>query len=155
MREFTHRLVIDAPPAAVLDAFFDADALGVWWQASRAVCIPRPFGSYAVGWDTTEWRDEVLGPLGGTLHGTVMEFKVGQEFFVADTYWIPPEGNPIGPMALEAVCRPEADRTQLLLRQSGFDESSRRWASYYDIVAAGWVPTLSSLKKYLEDRWAD
>jgi len=84
-----------------------------------------------------------------------MEFKVGQEFFVADTYWIPPEGDPIGPMALEAVCRPEADRTQLLLRQSGFDESSRRWASYYDIVAAGWVPTLNSLKKYLEDRWAD
>jgi hypothetical protein len=27
MREFAHSLVINAPPAAVLDAFFDAEAL--------------------------------------------------------------------------------------------------------------------------------
>ena len=58
------------------------------------------------------------------------------------------------PMALEAVCRPEGDGTQLVLRQSGFDESNPRWARYYDIVAAGWVPTLNSLKQYLEARWA-
>jgi uncharacterized protein YndB with AHSA1/START domain len=155
MREFTHSLVIDAPPAAVLDAFFDAEALEVWWEVSRAVCVPRPLGSYAVEWETTESRDDVLGPLGGAFHGTVMEFKTGREFFVADAYWLPPEGDPIGPMALEAVCTPEGDRTLLFVRQSGYDESSPRWARYYDIVSAGWILTLDSLKKYLEDRWAD
>jgi uncharacterized protein YndB with AHSA1/START domain len=30
MREYAHTLTINAPPAAVLDAFFDADALAVW-----------------------------------------------------------------------------------------------------------------------------
>ena len=154
MREFAHSLVIDAPPAAVLDAFFDAEALGVWWEVSRAVCVPRPLGSYALEWETTESRDAVLGPLGGAFHGTVMEFRAGLEFFVADAYWLPPEGDPIGPMALEAVCRPEGDRTLLSVRQSGYDESSPHWARYYDIVSAGWIPTLNSLKKYLEDRWA-
>ena len=66
--------------------------------------MPRPLGSYAVEWEPTEWRDEVLGPLGGAFHGTVMEFKPGREFFVADLYWLPPDGDPIGPMALEATC---------------------------------------------------
>ncbi len=61
MLEFTTDLVIVAPPAKVLDAFFDAKALAVWWQAKHAVCVPRPLGSYAVEWEPTEWRDDILG----------------------------------------------------------------------------------------------
>ena len=154
MREFTHSLVIKAPPAAVLDAFFDAGAMATWWQVSGAVCTPRPLGSYAVEWDPTEWRDEVLGPLGGAFHGTVMEFRPGREFFVADLYWLPPEGDPIGPMALEATCQIQGERTLLHLRQSGYDTSSPRWSRYYEIVSVTWVSALEALKKYLEDRWA-
>ena len=110
----------------MLDAFFDAEALATWWQATRSVCMPRPLGSYAVEWEPTEWRDEMLGRLGGALHGTVMEFKPGREFFLADTYWLPPDGDPIGPMALEATCRrPRGDDTLLHVRQSGYDERAR------------------------------
>ena len=154
MREFAHSLVINAPPAVVLDAFFDAEALAVWWRVSRAVCIPRPLGSYAVEWEPTEWRDEMLGRLGGTFHGTVMEFEPGREFFLADAYHLLPEGEPIGPMALEATCTPQGDGTLLHLRQSGHDASSPRWTRYYDIMSAGWIPSLEAMKKYLEDRWA-
>jgi uncharacterized protein YndB with AHSA1/START domain len=154
MREFAHSLVIKAPPAAILDAFFDAEALATWWQASRAVCTPRPLGGYAVEWDPTEWRDEVLGPLGGAFHGTVMEFRPGREFFVADLYWLPPEGDAIGPMAFEAICQPQGEQSVLNVRQSGYDASSARWSRYYDIVSVNWVSALEALKKYLEDRWA-
>ena len=84
--------------------------MAIWWQVSRAVCTPRPLGSYAVEWDPTDWRDEVLGRLGGAFHGTVMEFRPGREFFVADLYWLPPEGDPIGPMALEATCQTQGDQ---------------------------------------------
>ena len=153
MREFAHRVLISAPPAAVLDAFFDAEALGVWWQAARSVCTPRPLGSYAIEWEPTESRDDVLGRLGGALHGTVIEFRPGREFFVADLYWLPPEGDPIGPMALEATCVPQGDQALLHLRQSGYDDSSPRWSRYYDIASANWVDALDALKKYLEDRW--
>jgi uncharacterized protein YndB with AHSA1/START domain len=153
MREFTHTLVIHAPPAAVLDAFFDAAALARWWNVSNAVCVPRPFGSYAVEWAPTEWRDEVLGRLGGSFHGTVIEFRPGREFLLADVYWLPPDGEPVGPMALEATCTPEADATLLKLRQSGCDDSSARWMRYYDITATGWPAALQALKAYLEDKW--
>jgi uncharacterized protein YndB with AHSA1/START domain len=153
MKEFTHRLVINAPPAAVLDAFFDAEALAVWWEVSRAVCLPRPFGSYAVEWEPTEWRDDLLGRLGGAFHGTVVEFTPGSNFFVADMYWHPPDGDPIGPMALEATCTPQGDATLLSLRHSGYDPANERWSRYYDIMGNGWTVALTTLKGYLEERW--
>jgi len=153
MREFAHSLTIDAPPAVVLDAFFDADALVAWWQVKRSLCVPRPLGSYAVEWETTGWRDEVLGRLGGAFRGTVIEFQPGREFFVADAYWLPPDGNPIGPMALTATCTPHGNRTVLYVRQSGW-EDSRRWSRYYEVVAAGLTPALDELKKYVEQRWS-
>lgn len=149
MREFTHSLVIMAPPARVIEAFFDPAALAVWWQAKASVCIPRPLGSYAVTWEPTEWHDEVLGRLGGTLHATVMEFKAGREFFLADTYWLAPDGDPVGPMALEVTCHRHPWESELRLRQSGYEDGVR-WARYYDVIAPGWERALGSLKAYLE-----
>jgi len=154
VREFAHSLVINAPPAAVLDAFFDSESLAVWWQVSRSVCIPRPLGSYAVEWPPTEWRDEHLGRLGGAFHATVMEFTPGEEFFLADAYWLPPDGDPLGPMALEATCSLQGDGTLLHVRQSGCDPNSPRWLRYYDIISTGWMLALEALKTHLEDRWA-
>jgi uncharacterized protein YndB with AHSA1/START domain len=153
-REFAHSLVINAPPAAVLDAFFDPEALKAWWQVNRSLCVPRPLGSYAVEWATTEWRDELLGRLGGALHATVIDFKPGREFFLADAYWLPPDGPPIGPMALEATCSIQRDGTLLHVRQSGWDSTSPRWSRYYDIISTGWMLALETLKTHLEDRWA-
>src|SRR4030095_6543545 len=101
MKDFTHSLTIDAPPAGVLAAFFTHDSLASWWHVTRSLCVPRPLGVYAVEWDATEWRDEVLGRLGGAFKGTVIEFKPGREFFIADAYWLPPDGEPIGPMGFD------------------------------------------------------
>ena len=141
--------MIVAPPAKVLDAFFDADALATWWDATQSVCIPRPLGSYAVSWAPTTWRDEILGRLGGTLHGTVMEFKPGREFFVADTYWLPPDGGAIGPMALEVTCSRHPWGTQLHLRQSGYEEGVR-WRRYYEVIVPLWHRALESLRTFAE-----
>jgi uncharacterized protein YndB with AHSA1/START domain len=38
-------LVIKSPPSRVLKAFFDADALGAWWQAAHSVTTPRVLGA--------------------------------------------------------------------------------------------------------------
>ena len=154
MREFTHSLTIAAPPAAVLDAFFQHDALATWWHVTRSLCVPRPLGVFAVEWTPTVWKDEVLGRLGGAFRGTVIEFKAGREFFIADAYWLPPDGEPIGPMALEATCTALGDRTVLKVRQSGWDDSPR-WTRYYDLVATGFTVALDQLKAYVESRWND
>jgi uncharacterized protein YndB with AHSA1/START domain len=145
--------VIVASPEQVLKAFFDADALGAWWQVAHSVTIPRMLGPYAVEWAPTYFRDDVLGRLGGVFRGTVMQFDPGQGFFIADCFWLPPDGDPIGPMALEVRCTPAgpdvAAGTRVHVRQSGFEESVR-WRRYYEIVGDGWERALGSLRSLLE-----
>lgn len=144
-------VTIGAPPERVLGAFFSGDDLAEWWQVARSVTVARPLGTYAVEWHTTDFRDEVLGRLGGAFHGTVMEYRAGQELFIADAYWSPPDGDPIGPMALVITCTPPADAsgTQLVVRQSA-DDDGLRWQRYFEVVAGGWPRALGALKQYLE-----
>jgi uncharacterized protein YndB with AHSA1/START domain len=151
MREFTHNLSIEAPPAAVLDAFFQPEALAAWWRVTRSFCTPRPLGGYSLEWQPTEWRDETLGRLGGAFRGTVIEFRTGREFFVADAYWLPLDGEPLGPMALEAQCTVSGSHTILDVRQSGW-EDSRRWSRYYEILATTFPVALGDLRDYVESR---
>ena len=153
-------LVIKAPPSRVLKAFFDADALGAWWQAARSVTTPRVLGAYAIEWTATDFEDDILGRLGGVFRGTVMQFDPGRGFLVADAFWLPPDGEPFGPMALEVTCAPvtSAGRmslppadlaTEIRVVQSGFEHSAR-WERYHEVVSAGWKRALTSLKMLLE-----
>jgi hypothetical protein len=104
-------------------------------------------------WPPTEFRDDVLGRLGGVFRGTVMQFDPGHGFFVADCYWLPPDGDPIGPMALEVRCTPEGPEpgaaTRVQVRQSGFEETPR-WRRYYEVAGHGWQRALNSLRSLLE-----
>jgi len=149
MHEFDHSLSIEAPASRVLDAFFDHADLEAWWHVSRSLCHPRSFGSYALEWPPTEWKDDLLGRLGGAFRGTVIEFKAGREFFVADAYWLPPDGEPIGPMSLQVTCTTLDARVVLRVRQSGWDKSPR-WSRYYEVLSANLTRSLNELKTHLE-----
>lgn len=147
---FEHSVLIAAPPARVLAAFFDPRALASWWQAIRSVTTPRALGVYAIEWQPTEERDELLGRLGGVFHGTVLEYVQGRELYVGDAWWIPPDTDPIGPMALEISCRSDVPATcRLVVRQSGFEEGPR-WRRYYGVIDHGWRSSLIALKTYVE-----
>jgi uncharacterized protein YndB with AHSA1/START domain len=143
---------IAAPPNRILRAFFEPDALNAWCQVKHAVTLPRVLGPYAVTWPVTEFRDEVLGRLGGVFRGTVMQFQAGHGFFVADVYFLPPDGDPIGPMAFEVTCTPAADNqssTHVRVSQRGFEEGAR-WRRYYEVISIGWQHSLAALKALLE-----
>ena len=143
-------IVIAAPSGLVLRAFFDADALGAWWQVSHSVTTPRALGAYAVEWAPTDFRDEILGRLGGVFRGTVLQVQPSHGFVVADAFWLPPDGDPIGPMALEVSCEAIAENsTRVRVTQTGFEESVR-WRRYYEVVKHGWERALGSLKSLLE-----
>jgi uncharacterized protein YndB with AHSA1/START domain len=142
-------VVIAAPPARILKAFFEPDALNAWLQVSHAVTTPRLLGPYAMAWPATEFRDETLGRLGGVFRGTVMQYQAGHGFFVADVYFLPPDGDPIGPMAFEVTCTPEASSTRVHVTQRGFEEGAR-WRRYYEVIAPGWERALLALKALLE-----
>src|SRR5262245_38493077 len=140
---------IAAPPALVMRAFFDPDALGAWWNVGRSVTTPRVLGPYVVEWRPTEFRDEILGRLGGVFCGTIMQFEAGRGFFVADAFWLPPDGDPIGPMALEITWAPSQSGTEVHVVLRGFEESVR-WRRYYEVVTVGWQSALKSMKVLLE-----
>ena len=146
---FDTSLLIRAAPSRVIAAFFDPQALAIWWQAVRSVTVPRPFGVYAVEWAPSEFRDELLGHLGGVFHGTVVDVKPGQSFFVADAWWLPPEGEPVGPMGLEVTCTMDGPACRLRVEQHGYEESAR-WRRYYEVIGAGWHSSLAALKRHLE-----
>lgn len=147
--EFELSVLISAAPTRVLSAFFDPRALAEWWQVTRAVTSPRTMGVFAIEWEPTEDADEILGRLGGVFHGTVMEYVPGRELFIADAWWLPPDGEPIGPMSLEISCQMSGPACRLVVRQTGFEESER-WRRYYAVIAAGWRSSLAALKLYLE-----
>jgi len=143
-------IAIAAPPGVILKAFFEADALSAWWEVVHAVTTPRTLGPYALEWAPTYFQDDVLGRLGGVFRGTVMQFQPGQGFLVADAFWLPPDGDPIGPMAFEISMQNEGDGvTRVRVRQSGFEESAR-WRRYYRVITVGWERALASLKSLLE-----
>ena len=144
-----HEELITAAPSCVMAAFFEPTALAAWWLTSRSVTVPQPLGVYAVEWEPTRFRDDILGPLGGAFHGTVMEHRKDLEFFVADAYWLPPEGPPLGPMALEVTCQIEGPATRVRVRQSGRGTGAR-WERYFGVIGPGWMTSLRSLKTYIE-----
>ena len=141
--------VIAAPAGRVLRAFFDPYALNAWWQVAHAVTTPRMLGPYAIEWPATDFRDEVLGRLGGVFRGTIIQFNAAQGFIVADAFWLPPDGDPIGPMALEVTVRAEGAGTRVRVMQTGYEESAR-WRRYYEVIGFGWERALASLKSLLE-----
>lgn len=150
--ELDASITIAAPPNRILKAFFEPDALNAWCQVKHAVTMPRVLGPYALAWPATEFRDEVLGRLGGVFRGTVMQFQAGHGFFVADAYFLPPDGDPIGPMAFEVTCTPATDdqsTTRVHVSQRGFEDNAR-WRRYYEVISVGWEHSLSALKALLE-----
>jgi uncharacterized protein YndB with AHSA1/START domain len=147
---FDCSILIRASPERVLSAFFDAGALAAWWTAVRSVTTPRPLGVYAVEWDPSPEPDAILGRLGGVFYGIVMEHKPGRELFVADAWWLPPDGDPIGPMALQVSCSAEDGACRLRVQQTGFEETPR-FRRYYSVIERGWHISLSALKTYLEE----
>ncbi len=149
--DVTRSQLIQAPPARVMAAFFNDADLKNWWQVTRAVTVPRPLGMYAIEWPSTDFADDVLGRLGGAFHGTIIDYRANAAFFLAEAFWQPPDGDPIGPMALEVHARPHANgrQTMLTVRQSGEGEG-RRWERYFEIMGRGWEAALQELKEFMD-----
>ena len=147
--EITRTQLLHAPPARVMQLFFSEADLQGWWQVTRAFALPRPLGMYAIEWAPTDFKDDVLGRLGGSFHGSVIDFRANNSFFLADVYWMPPEGDPIGPMALHVTCDTAEASTRLRVQQSGCDDSPR-WRRYYRVMGAHWLASLERLKREVE-----
>ena len=82
--DVTRTQLIQAPPARVMQAFFSDNDLKEWWRVTRAFAVARPLGMYAIEWESTDFKDEVLGRLGGSFHGTIIDYRPNAAFFIAE-----------------------------------------------------------------------
>lgn len=142
-------LTIAAPPARVFAAFFDPDLLAKWWQVKEAVVVPRLLAPFVVRWPPTPNADAILGQLGGLFHGVVVDVRPPTEAFIGECYWLPPEGDPVGPMALTIRCTSEGGGCRLRVQQTGYEEGPR-WRRYYEVAGPGLKWSLVQLKALLE-----
>ncbi len=149
--DVTRTQLIQAPPARVMQAFFTETDLKGWWGVTRSFAVARPLGMYAIEWDSTDFKDDILGRLGGSFHGTVIDYRPNAAFFLAEAYWQPPDGDPIGPMALEVQCRPHGNgrQTMVTVRQSAAGDGPR-WERYFSIMGRGWEGALLEMKNYID-----
>jgi len=144
-----------APPEAVYAAFFSHEALVRWWGVISSITLARPLGIYALEWapgaGAGAGADVPVGRWGGAFYGTVIDVRPGREFLLADAYWMPPDGDPIGPMALHVTFDPTPAGTRLRFHLSGCDDSPR-WRRFYRMIGATWADALGALRDQLSRR---
>jgi uncharacterized protein YndB with AHSA1/START domain len=145
---------ITAPVEQVFEAFFDASTLGAWHDTSRSIAIPRLLGPYVLEWQPSAERDEVLGRMGGVFRATVMHIEPNDHVFLADAFWLPPDGGPLGPLSVQMTFTSSATpdgRSSTLVRvvMTGFDDGLR-WRRYLGLATTQWQQALGVLKTLLE-----
>ncbi len=91
------------------------------------------------------------GVLADRFHGTIIDYRARGAFFLAEAYWQPPDGEPIGPMALEVHCRPHGNnrQTMVTVRQSAAGEGPR-WQRYFEVMDRGWETALVELANFMD-----
>jgi uncharacterized protein YndB with AHSA1/START domain len=147
-------LDITAPVQLVFAAFFDAPLLAAWQGTSRSIAVPRLLGPYVLEWPPSLERDEVLGRMGGIFRATVMHVEPDDHLFLADAFWLPPDGGPLGPLAVQITfssTATAAGTSSTLVRVviTGFDDGVR-WKRYLGLATAQWQRALAVLKLVLE-----
>ncbi|HUR35370.1 MAG TPA: SRPBCC domain-containing protein [Vicinamibacterales bacterium] len=138
----------------VFAAFFDSPALSAWHGTTRAIAVPRLLGPYVLEWPPSVERDEMLGRMGGIFRATVMHIEPNDHVFLADAFWLPPDGGPLGPLAVQitftAKAMPDGSQSTLVrVVMTGFDDGVR-WRRYLGLATAQWQKALGVLKMLLE-----
>jgi uncharacterized protein YndB with AHSA1/START domain len=147
-------LEIGAPVDRVFDAFFDPSALATWQGTSRSIAVARLLGPYVLEWPPSAERDDMLGRMGGIFRATVMHIEPNDHIFLADAFWLPPDGGPLGPLAVQITFTTKAtaaagQATLVRVVITGFDDGVR-WKRYLGLATSQWEGALRVLKSLLE-----
>ena len=141
-----------APAARVMQRLLRPRRARAWWQVAHSVTTPRVLGPFAIEWPPAEFRDELLGRLGGVFRGTIDALRARARASSSPT----PSG--CRPTAIRSArwrskCqlqpRGQTARPRVRVTQNGFEESAR-WRRYYEVIEVGWDRALASLKTLLE-----
>jgi len=151
---FEHKILIHASGMQVLFAFLDAEAIKMWWNAHNAVIQPRPGGLLVVEWEPGQGgEDDLLGPMGGILAGTLDRAQAGRIVHFGSLHWLSPRGEAFGPTRIEIDVQSNGDPRQkpalVQVVGSGF-QSGPSWERYFEVTRDAWKKTLEDLKTWCE-----
>jgi hypothetical protein len=83
-----------------------------------------------------------------------MHIEPNDHVFLADAFWLPPDGGPLGPLAVQitltAQATPDGTRSTVVrVVMTGFDNGVR-WRRYLGLATTQWQTALGVLKRSLE-----
>ena len=145
MREFTHSLTIEAPPAAVLDAFFDADALAAWWRVKRSLCVPRPLGVLRRGMGADRVAGRNLRPARRRVSRNGDRVQARTRVLSRRSVLAAARRRSGRSDGARGDVHAAGNSTVLHVRQSGWEDSTR-WSRYYELIATGFTVALEEMK---------
>jgi hypothetical protein len=143
MRTVDASIIINVPPALVLNAFLEQQHLNSWWGVERSLVEPKPGGLYLLAWK---------GGGDGFTNvntGIIKSYEPGLYLHIEKCSCLNTARQIMGPMELLLECTPQNNSTYLHLRQSGYQHGSD-WNWLYESVVENWPKALQLLKMYLE-----
>ncbi len=148
---FELETTIDATAMQVLFAFLDPQSVKNWWEADNVVVQPRPGGLFVVEWRPEKpGEDELLGPLGGTLVGTLDKAMSGHFVYFGNLHWLTPRGEVFGPTRLEVDVfsknDPRLQPTLMRVRSTGYLPDPR-WQRYLERTRQAWEKNIERLTR--------
>ena len=143
MRTVDASVIINVPPALVLNAFLEQQHLNGWWGVARSLVEPTPGGLYLLAWKGSGDGFSNINT------GIIKSYEPGLYLHI-EKFSCFHTGRPImGPTELLLECSPQNSATYLHLRQSGYPPGGD-WDWYYNSGAENWPKALQLLKPYLE-----
>ena len=138
-------ICIDTSPERIIQAFTDNSMLHEWWDVERALIEKCIGGVYTLAWNIT---DKGFGYIST---GIIKDYEPGSIIEIGHLVYLNPNRSLLGPMTLTIKATVKDGRTELYLRQDGY-QNGADWDWYYQAVTHAWPVVVKKLKDYLEEK---
>lgn len=145
-REIIQEYIIGKSRDAVFEAIITPKMIKKWWFANNAIVLPEEDGIYAV-----TWGDNIDNPDYISV-AKIASFERPIRLLLTDFRYKSKEGDlPFeADMPTEFSLEELGDQTKLTVHQTGFPDE--KFADkFYNLCVQGWIDTLTSLKKIVEE----
>ncbi|RPI75190.1 MAG: SRPBCC domain-containing protein [Ignavibacteriales bacterium] len=143
MKKVESKIIINASPQDIIDAFLEFEQLKKWWNVERVLIEKKNGGIYSLAWNISEKGFKYIST------GIINSYKPAHHLYISDYLYFNPEKQILGPMSLKVEVKEKKTGTELYLCQDGYRDSGD-WEWYFESVKNAWPAVMQELKKFLE-----
>ncbi len=144
-RQISKEILINSSEDQVFQALITPSKIRSWWQADRAIILPKKNGIYVIAWGEKEDQPDFI------TAGTIKEYSPNKRLLLADFDYF----SSAGPLPFEAkfeilfTLTGNGTTSNLTVLQTGIPDLAAA-DEYFEGCLKGWTDTLNSLKKVVE-----